>query len=226
MQCTKDIVAVVLIGVLAAALTIAPAVYSGSRTQRWETSRELKGAAAKLSKLPLRLETWNCVESSPLAESAREILRYEDSFSRTYEKLDKSASLNCIMLVGMPGPLVRHPSEFCYEIRDNITLDQRVLPLQIDGIEHSVRLTRFKEPGAIQREFYVATGWYCDGQLGTSDTPRMTYGSKPYIYAVQVVWQILGDPEDSTITGIEFLQELLPAFQANCLISPRNDNIF
>lgn len=203
-------------GVAAALLTIAPAVYSGSRTLRWKASDELKHAASNLDRLPFRLESWECTKSTPLAESARDILRYESSFSRTYVNRDKSASLSCIMLVGLPGPIVRHPPEFCYEIRDNVTLDQQVVAFEASGVKHAARLTRFKEPGALQREFFVATGWYADGRLGTSDSPRMTYGGEQYIYAIQVVWQVLGDQKDSISEGIGFLQELLPAFEEHC----------
>jgi Protein of unknown function (DUF3485) len=198
-------------------ITVVPAVYCGSRSSRWGSSQGLETAAANLDALPRQIGAWKCGESVPLPESARQILKYEASLSRTYSTPDNLATIRCILLVGLPGPIVRHPPEFCYEVRENVTLDQRILGFDSGGAEHSVRLSRFQEPGPLQREFLVATGWFADGRLGTSDTPRVTYGAEPFIYAIQIGWPLTGNLESSEAIGIEFLKALLPAFQANCL---------
>jgi hypothetical protein len=125
--------------------------------------------------------------------------------------------VQCILIVGLPGPIVRHPPEFCYEVRDYIQLDQRIVKFNSEGVEHTVRLTRFQEPRVPGHEFLVATGWFANGHLGTSDFPRMTYGAEPFIYAIQIVWPFTGNWKECEAVGISFLKDLMPAFQSNCV---------
>jgi len=198
-------------------LTIVPAVYPGLRTYRWGSSETLRQAADRLEALPRHIGLWTCDESAALDEEVMEGLQCESAFSRTYSNQKNTAKVHCILMVGLPGPIVRHPPEFCYAVRDNVLLDQRVVTFNSKSVKHAARLTRFQEPRILKREFFVATGWFADGHLGTSDFPRMTYGGEAYIYAIQVMWPIDRDLEDCEAVGISFLKDFMPAFQSHCV---------
>jgi hypothetical protein len=194
-------------------LTMAPAVYCGSHTSRWGNSVQLQRAAAALDSVPLHIGPWTCSESAPLADTAKQLLKYDASLNRTYANRDDSTTVQCILLVGLPGPIVRHPPELCYEVRDDEVLDQRVVEFKSGDADDSIRLTRFRHPGTLRGEFYVATGWYAHGRLRTTNSPRMTYGGEPFIHAIQIMWPIIGDPQSAEEVGIGFLQAFLPVFR-------------
>jgi hypothetical protein len=219
MNCTKSLGCS---AVAVAVLTVIPALYSGPRFARWGSSDELRLAASTLDALPQRIGAWTCDSSAPLADDAREVLKYEASLSHAYLNQDKSAKVQCILIVGLPGPIVRHPPEFCYTVRDNVLLDQRVVTFNSGNVEHAVRLTRFQEPRALKHEFFVATGWFANGHLSTSDFPRMTYGAEPFVYAIQIVWPITGDRKECEAVGISFLKDLMPAFREHCVMPSEN----
>jgi len=213
----KPIVSWLGAALLAVILTVAPTAYYGSRTSRWASAEPLNRAAATLESLPERFGTWTCTDADSLPESARQLLKYEAALSRTYQDHDTSTVMRLVLIVGLPGPIVRHPPEFCYEVGNNIPLGQRVVTFESGGVKHSIRLTRFRESGALGKEFFVATGWFAKGRLGTSDTPRMTYGGEPFIHAMQLAWTTTDDAAHDEAVGVGFLRNLLPAFQEHCL---------
>ncbi len=196
-------------------LTVLPALYVGKLTNRWSEPTELANAAERLPEFPKSFGEWECTEELKLPREAQELLQYRAYISRVYHNRETGRVANVIILVGRPGPIVRHPPEFCYDVRGNETVgESNVLPLQIGDTESTFRLTEFKRPDVIDSRFFVCTAWSAGGQFETSSNPRMRFGGEPFIYAIQVVvpFQNQHDREAAAASLKSFLSESLKAF--------------
>src|SRR5688572_23591086 len=104
----------------AAVLTIGPALLAGHYLNRWGTTAELDAAAARLLKFPNEFGPWKVAhEGEPLTKSVQEELGVVSYVTRQYVNRDNGALVNLLLMVGQPGPLLRHPPNICYANRAN-----------------------------------------------------------------------------------------------------------
>ena len=201
--------------VLVALVTLPPMWFVRQHLYGKGDDANLAARAAALVDFPERLGEWQQVDHSELPEEAQALLKYREAWVRIYRRHRDHAEVTAVLMVGSPGPIVRHPPEVCYHVRGNREIEQSErITLAVGGNEHTFRVSHFQPKDALGKSFATATAWSANGTFATSDRPRITFGAAASIYAVQVLCHhgtsIEGEAVEATLQG--FLAEFLSAF--------------
>ena len=168
-------------------LTTVPAVIHGKIMNRWGYSADLQQAAAQVRNFPQQIGDWKRVADEELDPAVVEELKCAGYINRKYvnEKTGKDVSL--LLLVGPPGPLVRHPPEICYGNQANRLLkgpERLQIPQQ--DTECDYRVLRYRAPGNTRGEFSVCYAWSDGTSWSVPERPRMAFGGLPLLYKLQI----------------------------------------
>jgi hypothetical protein len=199
----------------AAALTIAPAIVEGLYLNRWGAPADLESAAAQMKQFPSEFGNWKLVsEGEPLSDGVCKELGVAGYVTRNFENRETGATVSLLLMVGQPGPLLRHPPNICYANRANRQVGEitkfRVAEAQpkaeFDAIE-------YEPPDAMaSNRFMVAYAMSTGDEWSVPRFPRLEYGATPKLYKVQML-SILTPPLDRA-KGIENLQQFATEFCA------------
>lgn len=205
-----------LVWLVAAALTVVGAVTNGVYSQRWGEPAGLAEAGAAIERLPEAMGLWSHVDDGePLTPFVSNELGLVNHVNRWYEHANSGRRVQILMMVGQPGPLVRHPPTVCYANRAHEQLGPEKWIIDRDSTEPCrFRLLTYRPSRSEGDErFFVAyshttgTGW------DAPDYPRVVYGSAAALYKVQIVANLTG--EDSEADVVTELRGFVQAFTAS-----------
>jgi hypothetical protein len=195
-------------------LTAAPAVVHGLWSRRWRDPADIAAAALSVDEFPHQFGDWKQHgDDEKMPEEAVRELRCAGYINRHYVNQKLGREVTVLLMVGLSGPLVRHPPEICYGAQANKLLQD---PVDVkvatpDARDHTFRFLRYKNPGAASGEFSVCYGWSADGMWDVPEYPRIRFGGEPLLYKVQV---LTADPVphegNLPVATSQFLNEFLP----------------
>ncbi|TWT97590.1 hypothetical protein Pla108_17420 [Botrimarina colliarenosi] len=202
--------------VVAVGLTVAAAVVHGNYLHRWGAPVDLSAAGGSIDRLDESLGPWHALEDgTPLTSFVSRELGLVNHLNRWFENAETGRRLQLLLMVGQPGPLVRHPPTVCYANRAH----EQVAPAKLLAIPYKDAINEFallsyKPSRAHDTErFFVAYGHSVGGEWGAPDFPRIAYGSSPALYKVQVLANRLGDETEQVV--IEDIRSFLSGFVAS-----------
>jgi hypothetical protein len=198
---------------LAAALTIGPALLAGHYLNRWGATSDLKAAAEQIIKFPNEFGPWRVDrDGEPLTEYVRNELGVAGYISREFVNRDNGSTVNLLLMVGEPGPLLRHPPNICYANRANRQVGE-FARFAVDTTKPNSEFTaiEYEPPGSVANErFLVAYAMSTGTNWSVPRFPRLEFGASPKLYKVQLL-SILNPPLDRA-KGIAMLQQFAADF--------------
>lgn len=205
---TKSYTKLGLAGLAVVVFTLGPAVLHGSYSGRWGTPPQQSTAAAAIDEFPRQLGEWVAVaDGEPLTPRIQKELGVAGYIHRAYRHPDLERTALVLLMVGQPGPLVRHPPDICYGSRANTLLDEdRVrVPTSGDQPASEFRVLSYEPNTQLLESFQVAYAFSAGGTWSVPRMPRIAFGGEPLLYKAQV--QV---PEQSEVEGdAEKAMELL-----------------
>lgn len=211
---------------IAFALTVGPAIWHGKISNRWGAPPDLSLAGEQVLEFPRVLGNWkNEVDERSLSEAVCRELGLLEHFHRRYFDAVSGAQVEVLLMVGPPGPLVRHPPEICYANRANQQLgDASLLEVANGANKHNFKMlgfTRIAEP--LPGNFHVAYGYADnDARWSTPSSPRVAFGGGSVLFKLQVLSE---DSEEASREHIaSFLRQFVSVFSAATPIDPANGN--
>jgi hypothetical protein len=202
------------------ALTIVPALLAGFASDRWGEPVDRREAARRLTDFPIVFGDWQQTEDTPLEDTTLRELRCTGYFNRAFVNRRTGESASAIVMVGPPGPTIRHPPEICYGQRSTIEGESIERDfVDAAGTEQRVRVFEFSRPTAPERRYAVAYGWCAGETWQVPRNPRAAFGAKPLLYKIQV---LVDSPagaagRDDDAVWRKFLIDFLPAFRQTVL---------
>jgi len=137
--------------------------------------------------------------------------------SRYYRHSGSGDVALVLLMVGQPGPLVRHPPDICFGNRANKLLDQqRVSIAAAEGEQvppSEFRVLSYEPNSKLRSPFFVAYGFTADGVWGAPASPRIAYGGLPSLYKVQLQLQRPSGDEQDAQRLHAFLEDFVEASQ-------------
>lgn len=204
---------------IALALTIAGALVEGSYSGRWGTPPNLSEAAESITALPEAIGVWQHVaDGDRLTKSISNELGLIDHVNRVYENADTGQRVQLLLMVGRPGPLVRHPPTVCYANRAHQQMgDPRWIFASEDRDPDSDRfqLLTYRPARANGEErFYVAYSHSVGERWDTPELPRLAYGGAPALFKAQALLNSNSEQDESAVLEelAAFLREFIDAF--------------
>jgi hypothetical protein len=201
--------------VAVAALTIVPALIEGRYVHRWGTPVDLTAAADQLQQFPKMLGPWKFVHrGDPLVPFAVQELGLAGYINWNYRNSDTGETATLLLMVGVPGKLVRHPPDICYANRGHRQLDQELLEVSGPGGENRFKLLTYEQGLTVPtRKFHVAYGFSDNGIWETPTTPRVRYGGAGILYKAQIVAPLTNTTSEQKRSITSFTEAMTAAFQ-------------
>jgi EpsI family protein len=196
-----------------ASLTVVSGALQGRLTSRWGMPPDAKAAVAALESLPQEFGGWRLQDTQELSEVVRNTLQCEDHLVATYVN-DSGAMVNFAILLGPHGPISVHTPEVCYSSRQyDIVEDRaRVRAGQPNQEDHFWR-TRFRARDLDAREMHVYYAWSDGGPWTASQSPRVEYAGRPYLFKLQLAGYPEGGSESAFDPCEDFLNDFAPAWR-------------
>jgi hypothetical protein len=204
---------IALAGIAAVALTIAPALIEGHYLNRWGTPADLTAAAKQVEAFPREFGAWTFTsEGEKMPDIVCRELGLAGYLSRSYSHRENGAIANVLLMVGQPGPLVRHPPNICYANRNNVQVgDGEKFPVKATTPASEFKLLEFKRPQSVTNDrFMIGYAMSTGADWQVPNMPRLEYGASPMLYKVQLLVTL--DPSQSREQGIELMRQLTTEF--------------
>lgn len=185
--------------------------FEGRWTDRWQPSRGLEQAVARLGELPLNVGEWDG-EASTLDD--RQIAKGEIQgyVLRRYTHRLTGRTLSILLVCGRPGPMSLHTPEVCYPGAGFSQQGAAKREKYAAGAEFWV--AKFNKPDPIDPEMLrISWAWNADGAWTAPDQPRFTFASRAALYKLYVIQQLPPAEEKYEDLAADFLKELLPAVE-------------
>lgn len=202
-----------------ALLTIAPAIFQGQLANRWREPAELRAAGVGIDAFPKSLGPWELAEQgAPLTERVVGELGLAGYVSRYYRHHESGETVLLLLMVGRPGPLVRHPPDICFASVENSLQGESQISVSDnkDGKNEAAskfRVLAYRPNSSLEEPFRVAYAFTTDGAWEAPKWPRWTFGANPYLYKAHL--QAL-DPRGGAAEGPspleQFIHDFVPAF--------------
>ena len=175
---------------LISGLTIIPAFVNGKYSNRWTEPADLSDAALRLQGFPRVIGDWELsAEGEVLNERAEHELGLASYLSRDYKNRLTDDVVALLLMVGRPGPLVRHPPTICYANRANTPLGNPLkLFFEQTNPESVFEELRFRRESRQVDPFRVIFSHTADGVWDVPDWPRIVYGNEPALYKVRILF--------------------------------------
>jgi hypothetical protein len=176
-------------------------------TQRWGGPDAAGRAAEHLLELPSDIGAWRAIEEVPLRDAERAVLECHAHLRRVYRHETTGQTAQLSVLLGPAGPTSVHTPDMCLASR-TYRLDGARAILSLEGRRDQFWTVTFRSTDAEHRPLRVAYAWRFDGAWDAPNQPRITFGTRPYLYKMQVVCQ--GNAEQSRAACEKFLSDVLP----------------
>lgn len=188
---------------LLSSLTVLPAVIHGHYSNRWGEEFDLSQAAKRLQEFPAVIAEWEMsAEGERLREDVVHELGLAGYLTRDYRNRRTGQVVGLLLMVGQPGPLVRHPPDICYANRANVPIGNPELLVVDDAQSESrLRVLHYRRRSPIVTTFCVAYGHTTDGAWDAPKWPRLEYGAEPVLYKVQILYSEQLDSSQEEIAG-------------------------
>ncbi len=193
-----------LVWMVAAALTVGGAIANGVYSQRWGQPADLSVAGAAIEHLPERIGAWTHVDDGdPLTPFVCRELGLVNHVNRWYQHDQTGRRVQLLMMVGQPGPLVRHPPTVCYANRAHEQLGPEKWIMDPGSAARCrFRLLTYRPSRSEEGErFFVAYGHSTGVGWGAPDYPRLAYGAASALYKVQVVANLSSEESEADVVG-------------------------
>ena len=202
----------ILILVAIVAMTIPAAYFNGRVLLRWGDDNALIQHANALSDVPNQFGEWTLVEQGePISDYLIEQLELRGTLHRVYEHQQTGQRVALLVLVGPPGPLVRHPPEICYQTRANELLGTDDLTVSVGGSAATLRLLSYQSQLPVDSDFFVAYAFGYAGKWEVPSSPRLAYGGRPFLFKLHALTDLSYEAPHARPEGLaDFLSELLP----------------
>jgi hypothetical protein len=208
----KRILPTVAVAILAS-VTILSGVIQGRLSNRWGMPADTHSAVAAVENLPVEIGDWRRQEPQEMSETVRSTLQCEDYLVTTY--VHKSGALvNFALMLGPPGPISVHTPEICYSSRQYDVLDDRTrVRAGASGLEGQFWRTRFRARDLDAQEMRAYYAWSDGGEWNASDSPRVEYAGRPYLFKLQLAGYPDGDGDSASDPCEQFLSDFVPVWR-------------
>ncbi len=182
-------------------------------------SAMLHDAADRLQTLPKEIGDWRCTQEQPLADRVVEMLQCSGFVARTYVHNQTGRSVHLTLLVGPAGPMTVHRPEVCLPSREWEALGKvQKCPMEANGGE-SDEFFRcdFAAQTLSGQRVRIYYGWNRGDRWQAPDSPRIALGDASGLFKLQVNVLLPGGESVSDDPALEFLRDLLPVLEQNCL---------
>ncbi|MCC7087144.1 MAG: exosortase-associated EpsI family protein [Pirellulales bacterium] len=202
--------------VLAIGVTVAAAIHQGHLTNRWGASQRMEAAVPVLQSLPKDLGPWRLDAPDKLPPEVVKTLQCPVYAGGQYSNRETGETVLVSALLGPPGTMSVHRPEICFSaISFPQETDRQRTVILSDGIEHSAWKVQFRDmnstDGGIMRVYYA---WSDDGVWSAAEQPRIAFGTKPFLFKVQVVVRLSeAAASQASDPGQSFLSEFIPVFR-------------
>lgn len=197
------------------ALSVGSAIPAGRLSDRWGEPPDRIAAAERLAKFPVEFGEWRQTDANELSDSVVGELRCTGHIERDFTNRLTGKIASVIVLVGPPGPTVRHPPEICYGNIAKVLAAPKTNELtDAEDASHRFKVFEFAREGLLNRRYAVAYGWCAGDAWDVPTDPRVDYGAEPLLYKIQVMVSV--DPEATSPaeqTWAVFLRDFIPVFR-------------
>jgi Protein of unknown function (DUF3485) len=186
----------------------------GLWTDRWQLSKELELAAARLRQVPMALGDWQGESNPPISQREVEQAGFQDYVSRRYQNQRTGAVVTILLACGRPGPLAVHTPDICYRGAGFQALQapaRHVENYGPDNAEAEFWKGQFGKPDSSEpMQQRILWSWSARGVWKAPDNPRLAFGGAAALYKLYVVYQMFpNDPRADEICR-DFVAQLLP----------------
>ncbi len=200
------------------ALLGAAAVVHGVWTGRWQGTRALEEAAARVPAVPLAFGDWQGEDRPPDDEAFR-AAGAKTYWVRTYRDRRTGEGVTALLMCGPAGRMGVHTPEICYGAAGfdaGGAVREEVGPARF-------WTARFRKPGpAGDSALRIHWGWSAGGPWRAPENPRWAFFGEPFLYKLYVVRDVSADDEPADReASSRFLQALLPELRKT-LLSPES----
>jgi hypothetical protein len=193
------------------ALVVLTGLVHGFWTGRWQQSRELKDAVARLDRVPLQAGPWQGraqeADAEPFARAGAS--RY---WVRQYADRRTGRAVTVILMCGRAGPMSVHTPDVCYRGAGfEVVAGPEPFRLSGPGGETEWRTLRARQGGPVPVDLRVCWAWTADGDWRAPEQPRLAFRGAPALYKLYVLRET-APAEGGAGEGPcrEFLRDFLP----------------
>jgi hypothetical protein len=198
-------------------LLIAYGVAEGLWTNRWQLSKAVEEATARLRNVPLRVGDW---QGRQRTLDARQVARAEMGgyLLRDYVHRETGQEVSVLLVCGRAGPTALHSPEVCY---GGAGYAPAAPPARQALAGGEFWGARFRKSGPAAEALQIYWSWNVDGRWQAPDSPRLHFAGQPALYKLYVIRRVVG-AEGSAADGPcrEFLDGLLPELQRALFTAP------
>ena len=217
---TRSLVWQLTLGLAAVALlTLGPAIFQGRFANRWQLPDELVAAANALQNFPKQIGSWEAADpGAPLSDGVMQELGLAGYVSRFYRQPDSEEVVLLVLMVGQPGPMVRHPPDICFGNQANTLLDEsriNVAPRTGNPLDKAseFRVLKYQHDSQLRDPFRVAYAFTTDGKWEVPRRPRITFGAYPALYKVHIqAMEPLATTPSGELPIEDFVRQFVAAF--------------
>lgn len=192
------------------ALLLAASVVHGVWTQRWQPSRALDVAAARLEHVPLQIGDWQG-HDVPMEPEVLERSGLTACWTRRYVHERNGRSITVVLMCGRAGPTSVHTPEACYGgagyERIGTTGRHAVMHASAEFWAADFR----KDNPAVPAHLRIFWAWSGDGNWSAPNYPRLTFARQDALFKLYALRETSGEHEPySSDPCVEFLRVFLP----------------
>jgi hypothetical protein len=188
-------------------LTVGGGFVQGRLSHRWGQPPAIAAAVEQLNRRPTDVGPWQMVDASGLSEYEQSVLECHSHYRRVYRHANSGQTAHVSLLLGPAGPTSVHTPEACLAGRAYVVETPRV-PLAIDGRDDRFWTVTFRATDVTAQPLRAVYAWRYSGPWEAAREPRMSHGTLPYLYKLQVICQ--GDAAATQKTCEDFLRAFLP----------------
>ncbi len=202
----------------ACVVLVATGVVHGVWTDRWSGRADLTQAVEALHRLPLTIGAWQGsdieMERDPKSGLAGLI-------ARRYVNPKDNKIVTILLGCGRAGPVCTHTPDVCYagngfEVEKPKRFRMPAAAGQPAPEFWTARFVRERASGRTHLRIFWA--WHGAESWKIADNPRLSFAGEPMLYKLYVVREMIQPDEPlESDAGVEFMQELLPAFRQSVL---------
>jgi hypothetical protein len=187
----------------------------GLWTERWQKSRELEDAAARLGHAPADVGDWQG-RGDQLDPATLALAGARGSWVRYFTHRGTGEVVTVILLCGRPGPMSVHRPEHCYRCAGYEMVQDAehcTVGCPPGGPPAAFWTARFqKEEAGGQVQLRIFWSWSAAaGPWQAPDSPRLTFAPLPALYKLYVVRETgPGQERARDDPCIGFLRQLIP----------------
>jgi hypothetical protein len=185
----------------------------GLWTDRWSDRAELQAAAARLKRLPTKLDDWEG-EDMPSRGSGG----LTGTLSRRYVHRPTGRAVTVFLGCGKAGPVSIHTPDVCYTASGfkEVAKQRYTLPVSSASPGSAFMTALYRRDRAdSQSQLRIFWSWTSGGgRWEVAENPRIAFVNRPLLYKVYVLRETGAAPDSvETDPCVELMNRLLPALQ-------------